>query len=43
MLLPAIALGFLAGKSFLGKVSQKPFEWLVVIMATASAIKLILS
>jgi uncharacterized membrane protein YfcA len=42
MLLPSIVLGFLMGKYLLGKVSQKPFEWLVVLMATASAIKLIL-
>lgn len=43
MLLPTIALGFITGKTLLGKVSQKPFEWLVVLMAIASAIKLILS
>lgn len=43
MLVPSIAVGFLTGKFLLGKVSQKPFEWLVVLMATASAIKLILS
>jgi uncharacterized membrane protein YfcA len=43
MLLPSIVLGFITGKTLLGKVSQKPFEWLVVLMAIASAIKLILS
>ncbi|MFZ0614946.1 MAG: sulfite exporter TauE/SafE family protein [Chthoniobacterales bacterium] len=43
MLLPSIVLGFITGKTLLGKVSQKPFEWLVVLMSIASAIKLILS
>jgi uncharacterized membrane protein YfcA len=41
-LVPVVAAGFLLGKSLLGKVSQGPFEWILVVMATASAIKLIL-
>jgi hypothetical protein len=42
-LLPAIAAGMLLGKYFLGKVPQAPFEWLLIVMATASALRLILS
>jgi hypothetical protein len=43
MLLPAIAIGMLLGKYFLEKVPQAPFEWLLIVMATASALRLILS
>lgn len=43
VLLPAVAVGFLAGKKLLGKIPQGPFEGILVVTATASAIKLILS
>lgn len=42
ILIPLVAAGFLLGKRLLGTVSQGPFEWILVVMATASAIKLIL-
>lgn len=41
-LLPAVAAGFLVGKKLLGKVPQAPFDWLLIIMAIASAARLIL-
>lgn len=43
VLLPLIAAGMLFGKFFLGKIPQAPFEWLLIVMAVASAVKLILS
>lgn len=43
VLLPAIALGIVLGRLLLGKIPQAPFEWLLIVMATASAFKLILS
>ena len=43
LLLPAVATGMLLGRYFLGKVPQGPFEWLLIVTATASALKLILS
>lgn len=42
VLIPVVAAGFLIGRKVMGKVSQRYFEWLLVVMATASAIKLIL-
>ena len=41
--LPAIVTGMVAGRLLLGKVSQTVFEWLAIVMATLSALKLILS
>jgi len=43
LLLPGVAAGMLAGRLLLGKIPQGLFETLVVVMALASAIKLILS
>ena len=42
VLLPIVALGMIAGKLLLGKIPQTSFEWLLILMATASALKLIL-
>jgi len=41
-LIPVVAVGFFLGKKLLGKVSQGPFEWILVAMAVAAAFKLIL-
>ena len=43
VLLPAVAFGMIAGKLLLGKIPQTSFEWLLIFMATASALKLILA
>lgn len=43
VLLPAVATGVILGKLLLGKIPQAPFEWLLIVTATASALKLILS
>ena len=43
LLLPLIGTGMLLGRFFLGKIPQAPFEWLLLITATASAIRLICS
>ncbi len=43
ILIPAVGAGMLSGRFLLDKIPQKPFEWLLVIMATASALKLILA
>lgn len=42
MLIPVVAAGFVAGRNCLGRISQRPFDWLLVAMAVASAVKLIL-
>lgn len=42
MLIPVVGAGMLLGRFLLHKIPQAPFEWLLVIMATASALKLIL-
>ena len=41
LLLPAVALGMLVGRFFLKKIPQGPFDWLLVVMALASALRLI--
>ena len=43
IMLPAIVAGMIAGKLLLGKFSQNVFEWLAIVMATISALRLILS
>jgi hypothetical protein len=43
VLVPAVATGFFLGRKLLGKVPQALFDWFLVIMAAASAIRLILS
>lgn len=40
-LLPVVAAGFLLGRNLLGRIQQGPFEWLLVVMAVVSAVKLI--
>ena len=42
LLLPAIALGMVAGRFLLGRVSQSLFETLALLMALAAALRLIL-
>lgn len=42
VLVPAVAVGMISGRLMLGRIPQQPFEWLVIVMATGSAIKLIL-
>jgi len=41
MLIPVVGAGMLLGRFLLNKIPQAPFEWLLLIMATASALKLI--
>ena len=41
-LVPVVATGFILGKKLLGCIAQGPFEWILVVMAVAPAIKLIL-
>jgi uncharacterized protein len=43
ILLPAVAAGMAAGRFLMGRTPQQPFEWLVILMATASALRMILS
>ena len=42
-LLPAVGLGMLLGRLLLGKIPQAPFEWLLIVTATASSLRLILA
>jgi uncharacterized membrane protein YfcA len=42
MMLPAIVAGMLVGRLLLGKVSQAAFEWVAIIMAIASAARMIM-
>lgn len=42
ILLPAVGAGMLLGKFFLKKIPQEPFEWLLLVMSLASALRLIL-
>lgn len=42
VLLPAIITGMIVGRLLIRRIPQKPFEVLIVVMATASAIKLII-
>ncbi len=41
VLLPVVAAGFFLGKRLLGRIAQGHFDWLLVFMAVASAVKLI--
>jgi hypothetical protein len=43
MLLPAVALGCAAGRLLLHRVPQRLFEWLTIGMASAAALRLILT
>ena len=42
IMLPAIVAGMVAGRLLLGKVSQGAFEWVAIVMAIASAARMIL-
>lgn len=42
LVLPAIFAGMVGGRLLLGRVSQPLFEWLAIVMATLSALKLIM-
>jgi uncharacterized membrane protein YfcA len=41
VLLPAVAAGLLAGRTLVERLPQKPFTWIVLSLAAASAVKLI--
>jgi uncharacterized membrane protein YfcA len=41
-LLPGVLLGFWIGRSFLKKISQGLFEWILILMALAAALRMIL-
>jgi hypothetical protein len=43
ILLPAVVIGMLLGKLFLGKIPQQQFEWLLLLTALGSAIRFILA
>ena len=43
IMLPAIVAGLLGGRLLLGKVSQAFFEWLAIVMAIASAARMIMA
>lgn len=43
ILLPFIAAGMAAGRFLMGRIPQQSFEWLVILLATASAVRMILS
>lgn len=42
-LLPAVVIGGIAGRTLLHRVSQRWFEWITILLASAAAIRLILS
>lgn len=42
MLLPVVAIGCVAGRLLLHRVSQRAFEWITILLATAAALRLIL-
>ena len=42
MLFPGVALGFWIGRSFLKKISQNLFEWILILMALGAALRMIL-
>ena len=42
LLFPGVLLGFWIGRSFLKKVSQTLFEWILIFMALAAALRMIL-
>jgi len=43
LLLPGVLLGFWIGRSFLKKISQNLFEWILIFMALAAALRMILN
>ena len=42
-LLPGVLLGFWIGRSFLKKISQGLFEWILILMALGAALRMILN
>jgi hypothetical protein len=42
-LLPAVAIGFLLGKAFLGRIPQSHYEKVVILMSAIAALKLVIS
>jgi uncharacterized membrane protein YfcA len=42
ILLPGVFLGFWIGRSFLKKISQNLFEWILILMAFGAALRMIL-
>ena len=42
-LLPAVAAGLIGGRYLLGKIPQVPFDWLLLVMSTAVAIRMIMA
>jgi len=41
LMVPAVALGIVSGRFFLGRIPQAPFEWLLLVTAIASAVRMI--
>ncbi len=42
LLFPGVLLGFWIGRTFLKKISQNLFEWILILMAMAAALRMIL-
>ncbi|NCY21816.1 hypothetical protein EBX31_07660 [bacterium] len=42
LLLPGVLLGFWIGRSFLKRISQSHFEWILIFMALGAALRMIL-
>ena len=42
-LLPAVVIGMILGRILLGKISQGSFDWLLLAMSTAAAVRMILA
>lgn len=42
-LLPAVVIGMILGRFLLGKISQASFDWLLLAMSTAAAVRMILA
>ena len=43
LLLPAVAAGMIGGRYLLGKIPQAPFDWLLLVMSTAVALRMIVA
>jgi len=43
LLFPGVLLGFWIGRSFLKKISQGLFEWILIVMALLAALRMILA
>jgi uncharacterized membrane protein YfcA len=40
-LLPGVLLGFFIGSTFLKKISQNLFEWILILMAAGAALRMV--